>query len=158
MTLCKFSTPSDYDCGCANKREFRQCGNVERLLDLDNRFDGAAFHTRREDGVFHVDARYCCFQHCQDFKPMANCCYATQTMLKWAGDVANCRVVECRNPQAFNGGLRSFKDKNGVDLGGVRRACDERFNLIPNADYLHVRSRYCNKEYCPLFTEESSNE
>lgn len=80
-----------------------------------------------------------------------SCKYATLTDQKWVGDIANCHVVECRSPEAMKK-LHVFVI-NGVEYPAVRRPCDKDFNLIPDADYLHVRSRFCNAEYCPYFEQ-----
>ena len=148
---CRFSARSDYDCGCKNKSEYRLCQNEERRRSLDLRTDGAAFHTERKDGALHVVSEYCTERHCTDFKMAPLCKYAKKTAQKWVGDSASCFVFECHSQNAL-AELKSFKSKDGIDLYGVRRPCDEKFNLIPNAGYLHVRSRYCNAEYCPYYT------
>lgn len=80
-----------------------------------------------------------------------NCVYATHTDKPWVGALTNCHIVECRNEEALEN-LKSFTDAKGVVYYGVRRPCDERFNLLPDTDYLQVRSRFCNKEFCPFFT------
>ena len=84
------------------------------------------------------------------------CEYAKQTDQKWAGNMAQCYVFECHNPRA-QGKLKSFKDEQGREYPAVRRPCDERFNLIPDADYLHVRSRFCNAKYCPFYEENKGD-
>lgn len=153
---CRFSKRSDIDCGCANKKTFRECLNRERTQNLEARSDGAAYHQIINDERVYVRDDYCNETHCADFEPMKLCKYATTTKQRWAGDAVQCFVVECRNPQALVN-LRSFKESNGVDQGGVRRPCDEKFNLIPNANYLHVRSRFCNREYCPYFIDKENS-
>ena len=85
-------------------------------------------------------------------KSICCCKYATLTEQKWARNIASCKVVECRSPIAKKE-LKCFRDENGVEYPAVRRPCDENFNLIPDADYLHVRSRFCNATYCPFFEE-----
>lgn len=146
---CFYSRRTDKKCNCPNPGEYRNCVNMERASA--KRFDGASFHSKEVDGLALVRADYCVKQHCIDYKPMENCAYSTETEQKWVGDLADCYVVECRNPQAQKK-LKSFVSKDGVALHGVRRPCDSNFNLIPNANYLQVRSRFCNKQYCPYFT------
>lgn len=154
---CRFSENSDYDCGCKNKQERRICKNEERLRTLSERTDGAAFHTEKKGYNTYVSIAYCNAQHCVDFEPMTYCKYATPTDQKWVGEAATCVVIECRNPEALDK-LKSFKDDHGREVMGVRRPCDERFCLIPDADWLQVRSRYCNERYCPYYAAAEKEE
>lgn len=77
------------------------------------------------------------------------CKYATFTGRPWAGSVANCTLVECRAPEAVEDAT-SGEWRNFGGRSGVRRACDERFNPLPGADYLVIRSRFCGPT-CPFF-------
>ncbi|MBQ9873801.1 MAG: hypothetical protein IJM30_05010 [Thermoguttaceae bacterium] len=154
---CRHSAASSYDCGCRVPKPFRECSLAKRLALPTETPDGAALNSKIVDGVLVVDADYCNEQHCRDFEPMPKCVYATETSQKWVGDSAKCVVVECRNPEA-KGKLKTFKDERGREVLGVRRPCDENFNLLPNADYLHVRSRFCGRDYCPFYCEERKEE
>lgn len=149
---CQFAFDSDYDCNCPTKQLFRECTNAARLSQINERTDGAAFHTLHDKGLVRAD--YCGERDCVDFVPADPCRYAVATSQRWAGAAAECFVVECRNPDAL-GKLTSFHNEKGAALGGVRRPCGEDFKLIPNAAYLHVRSRFCNKYYCPFFEPRS---
>jgi len=81
-----------------------------------------------------------------------DCAYGTLTTQKWVAS-ANCYVVECRHPDA----VKDFKAfGQACQVGRIRRACDEHFKLIPNADCIHARSGYCNKEGCPLYKEKET--
>lgn len=153
---CQYSTSSDHDCGCTNKRSYRRCLNEARNAELDSRTDGAAHHRALGTDEVLVQEEYCSYIHCVDFIEMRLCKYAVKTEQKWLGKYASCLVYECHNPQAKME-LKTFKNADGVDLNGVRRPCDEKFNLLPDADYLHVRSRFCNKEYCPYFTDQTDS-
>ena len=82
---------------------------------------------------------------------MIDCKYSRWTGRRWAhNDSTRCVVVECRAPQAVKDAKRKswffFKGRDGV-----RFAVDDEFQLLPNADYLEVRSRVCNKD-CPFYS------
>ena len=82
---------------------------------------------------------------------MTDCQYSRYTGRRWVyNDSTNCVVVECRAPQAIQDARRGrwffFK---GMD--GVRFAVDEKFQPIPNADFLQVRSKMCNNN-CPYYS------
>lgn len=79
-----------------------------------------------------------------------DCAYGTITDRKWVAS-AKCMVVECRNPDGVKD-FGAFGEANKV--GRFRRACDEKFNLIPNADYIMARSGYCNAQDCPLYKKK----
>ena len=149
--ICRFAAPSDYKCNCPRPKPYIRCGNTARLVILNNRSDGAAFHSKIEDDSCYVRSDYCNNEHCLDFVPMKHCKYATFTPQKWAGELASCKVVECRNPDA-QASLKTFKDDKGNDVNGVRRPCHEDYSLIPNADFLQVRSRFCNEQFCQYYT------
>lgn len=80
------------------------------------------------------------------------CMYATVTTRPWLGATTKCHIVECRSPEAQTK-LKYFKDEKGVEYPAVRRPCDEKFNLLPNADCLHVREKFCNERFCPYYVE-----
>lgn len=83
---CVFATPTEHGwCNCGRVCKIVVCGNVERNANLASRSDGAAFHSfpadgynalfRRDkepieapDGAAFVRSRFCCKQHCVDFK------------------------------------------------------------------------------------------
>lgn len=150
MTPCKYATLTGKDCGCAARVKLMQCGSETRQAELATRADAAALNA--ENGL--VPENYCNATHCQDYVASVPCVHATVTKQPWAGKSVACVVVECRSQAAREGGLTCFKDKNGVEYPAVRRPCDEQFNLIPNADYLHVRSRFCNALWCPYYAEK----
>lgn len=152
MNVCKYSTETDESCNCPHDVDYRRCENAARLASIETRTDGAAFHTLHDKGLVRAD--YCVKRDCVDFVPADPCRYAVATAQKWAGAAAECFVVECRNPDALNN-LTSFYNKKGAALGGVRRPCGEDFKLIPNAEFLHVRSRFCNHNFCPFFEPRS---
>ena len=70
----------------------------------------------------------------------APCLYATATDRTWLG-CQNCTAVECRHPQG----------PNIKEVGGVRLPVQEG-NVLQNANFLEVRSRYCNSKTCSNYT------
>ena len=80
-----------------------------------------------------------------------DCAYGTLTDRKWLPTVG-CMIVECRHPEGSKD-FRAFGEANQVNR--FRRACDERFNLIPNADYIMARSGFCNEKDCPLYKRKN---
>ena len=91
--LCVFATPTgERWCNCNVRCEVVICDNVERNANLASRSDGAAFHSAKPaeynelfrlrnnsplpplepiafpDGALFVRSRFCCKQHCVDFK------------------------------------------------------------------------------------------
>ena len=83
---CVFATPTgERWCNCNVRCEVVICDNAERNTNAASRSDGAAFHSyladgynalfRRDkepidapDGAAFVRSRFCCKQHCVDFK------------------------------------------------------------------------------------------
>lgn len=158
MTPCKYASLTDKDCGCSARVKLIRCENAARTDRFAALFDAAALSSKREDGATLTPENYCNATHCQDYEASAPCVYATVTKQPWAGKAVACVVVECRSQAARDGGLICFKDKNGVEYPGVRRPCDEQFNLIPNAGYLHVRSRFCNALWRPFYQANNKEE
>lgn len=83
-----------------------------------------------------------------------DCTYGTVTSRKWV-DSASCLVVECRHPVGSKDPT-AFGAANKI--GRFRKACDANFKLIPNADYIHARSGFCNAKDCPLFKAKNENQ
>ena len=154
--LCRYANPSGEHCNCPKPSLYLRCTNEKRLSAIEERADGAAFHTLKDKSVVRAD--YCSRRHCVDFEPQEVCRYAIATDRPWAGDLADCRVVECHNPTALVE-LHGFYNKEGVSLGGARRPClDDLVTPIDGADYLEVRSRFCNKEFCWFYSESSQHD
>lgn len=86
---------------------------------------------------------------------MVTCKFATKTNRSWLGASTHCFVIECRSPEAKEK-LKYFKDEKGIEYPAVRRPCDEHFNLLPNADYLHVREKFCNERFCPYYVAKEN--
>lgn len=82
-----------------------------------------------------------------------DCIYGTLTDRKWVTFVG-CNVVECRHPVGSKD-VTAFGDANKI--GRFRKACDDKFQLIPNADYIQARSGFCNGKDCPLFKAAQDN-
>lgn len=83
-----------------------------------------------------------------------DCAYGTVTGRKWVAS-AGCMVVECRHPVGSKD-VTAFGNAN--QIGRFRKACSEDFKLIPNADYIHARSGYCNPKDCPLFKSKTTEQ
>lgn len=83
------------------------------------------------------------------------CQYAIFTGVPWNHARNNCTRVECRCPETqkavAQGGFPEYFQTLGVSE--TRRAVDENWNLLPDADYILVRSRQCNSK-CPYFKEK----
>lgn len=154
---CKYARITGKSCNCANRVPLIHCENPERQAALEERHDAARSNSKIESGALLVRQQYCNADHCCDFSPAPLCKYATVTDRKWVGLREECTVVECRSPEA-KGNLRCFKDANGVEYPAVRKPCDENYNLLPNADYLHVRSRFCNELWCPYYTDNNEKD
>lgn len=154
---CNYAKQTGKDCGCKSKIPLVSCRNIKRTSALSDRFDGARWNTTLEEGVYLVRAPFCTRDDCFDYEEMTKCAYATFTNRRWINGAGECVVVECRSPRA-KGALKCFKDENGVEYPAVRRPCDENYKLIADADYLHVRSRFCNAEWCPYFEREKNND
>lgn len=146
---CRWSERTGVDCGCSRPQEYYKCRCEERLAKWEERTDAAAFFIKVVDEEKYVNKDYCNSQYCVDFSPM-ECAYGTLTERKWV-DSAECKVVECRHPVGSKD-FTAFGEANKV--GRFRKACDEHFQLIPNADYILARSGYCTKEDCPLFKQK----
>ena len=85
-----------------------------------------------------------------------DCVYSRWTGQRWLYHSGiTCVVVQCRNPEAIEK-LKCFTDKDGVEYCAVRKPVDKEFNPIPNADYIQVRSRFCNEEWCPYYSRIDS--
>lgn len=145
---CKYAVDSDYDCNCLMKQQFRQCTNAERLLTLNKRTDGAAFHSISKDGALLVPAVYCCREHCIDCS-IEQCRHATPTNRKWARETVMCRVIECRAPEALEDATTGRWGRfRGMD--GARFAIDANFHVKTDSEYIERRERFCNSS-CPYF-------
>ena len=83
------------------------------------------------------------------------CQYATFTGVPWNHGRNNCTRVECRCPESQIAAKQGIFPQHFRDLpvSEVRRAVDENWSLVPNPDYILVRSRQCNSK-CPYFKEK----
>lgn len=83
------------------------------------------------------------------------CQYATFTGVPWNHGRNNCTRVECRCPESQIAAKQGVFPPHLKDLPctETRRAHDENFKLIPDADFFFVRSRQCNSK-CPYFKEK----
>ena len=75
----------------------------------------------------------------------APCKYAKKTNRKWL-TCANCRTIECRSPI-----LPKITDAVAVH---TRLPVDKSGTVIADADYIEVRSAYCNSQSCSSFVAD----
>ena len=150
---CRYARVTNRGCNCVSGEALVRCENETRIAELEMRSDVAKANSLVESAGVFVKQSACNSTSCIDYVEPNLCRYATPIDRQWIGLHTQCTIIECRSPEAKNS-LTCFKDKNGVEYPAVRKPCDENYNLLPNADYLHVRSRFCNELWCPFYTNQ----
>ncbi len=84
------------------------------------------------------------------------CHYAERTSLPWnksAPLATCCKIVRCRNPEAVCDPKR-LGQKTAIHARPA--TSDDYFGEVIKADYCIVRSGYCNKKTCLLYTPKET--